>query len=285
MAVFGAVWIKAPVAKYVTALKDIEQFEKARTSWRRSGSAIRRAWKTLRRCACSPKISPTWFLQGRDCEIKLGEAALGRLRQDVDCSQPTAGASPKRWPGGCVEYVNGYLEGGDARLAAYRDSTPTFVGKEFASMVERLRADRAPAELKAYLLGFPADAPRRDVLLYRQEAKFGLKPTIRVNHLIIDEQPNGVVANKMLLRQPLLLDGARTSRAGARDGGGRLLVRERDRSRSDGLTGFTGSLIRGKVRDEAKRHGGGPGDHPVADGKAVTIGGILPPCLRLDTTS
>ena len=28
LAVFGAVWIKAPIARYVSAVKDIEQFEK-----------------------------------------------------------------------------------------------------------------------------------------------------------------------------------------------------------------------------------------------------------------
>ena len=33
VAIFGAVWVKAPVARYVAAVKDIEQFEKGGTSW------------------------------------------------------------------------------------------------------------------------------------------------------------------------------------------------------------------------------------------------------------
>ena len=76
----------------------------------------------------------------------------------------------------------------------------------------------------------------------------------QVNHLIIDEQPTHVaVANKMLYAshyfwtalelRVLVPDTAR---------GGFWFVSV-NRSRSDGLTGFTGSLIRGKVRDEAEK--------------------------------
>ena len=45
-------------------------------------------------------------------------------------------------------------------------------------------------DLKAYLLGFPkVTIPNATSFFYWQEAQFGLKPTIRINHLVIDDRP------------------------------------------------------------------------------------------------
>ena len=55
-------------------------------------------------------------------------------------------------------------------------------------------------ELRTYLLQYPkATLPNSTDFLYRQEAQFGLKPTIRISHLIIQERANEtVVASQML---------------------------------------------------------------------------------------
>jgi hypothetical protein len=110
-------------------------------------------------------------------------------------------------------------------------------------------------DLKRYLLNYPeATLPNADSFIYWQEAKFGLKPTIRINHLAIVREPTHVdVVSKMLYAshyfwtaielRVLLRDAARE------DGFWFVNV---NRSRSDGLGGFVGSLIRGKVRGEAE---------------------------------
>jgi len=259
VAVFGAVWIKAAPAKYVAALKDIEQFEKGENflATKRISDAPR--LEDFAAMRLPPEdLADLRTCKVGDCEIKLGEAALGRLRQDVDWSQPTAGAQAEALVRRLAfEYVNGYLAGGNARLATYRDSDrPTFVGKEFASMVERLPelTEHLP-ELKAYLLGFPARTlPGATSFLYWQEAKFGLKPTIRVNHLIIDEQPTHVaVANKMLYASHYFWTALELRVLVPETARGGFWFVSVNRSRSDGLTGFTGSVIRGKVRDEAEK--------------------------------
>ncbi len=154
--------------------------------------------------------------------------------------------------------MRGYLEGGNARLATYRDSSrPTFVGEEFSSMIDRMPSltEYLP-DLKRYLLDYPQAAlPNSESFLYWQEAKFGLKPTIRINHLVISQQPTHVaVASKMLYAshyfwtalelRVLVPDPAR--------GKGFWFVSV-NRSRSDGLSGFVGSMIRGKVRGEAEK--------------------------------
>jgi hypothetical protein len=260
VSIFGAVWIKAPVTRYVAAMKDIEQFEKGDN------------FLVTKRISNPPRLDD--FAEMRvppddiadlksckvgSCELKLSENALLRARKEIDWSKADVSADVNRLAQQLAfEYANGYLEGGNARLAVYRDSSrPTFVGQEFASMIDRMPSftDYLP-ELKHYLLEFPnATLPRSDSFLYWQEAKFGLKPTVRLTHLVIAEQPTHViVASKMLYAshyfwtalelRVLVPDPAR--------GEGFWFVSV-NRSRSDGLSGFVGSLIRGKVRGEAEK--------------------------------
>jgi hypothetical protein len=143
-------------------------------------------------------------------------------------------------------------------LATYRDrSRPTFVGQEFESMIERMPAlsDYLP-ELKRYLLDFPkATLPNSESFLYWQETKFGLKPTIRINHLTIAERPTHVaVVSKMLYASHYFWTAIelRVLTPDPPRGEGFWFVNV-NQSRSDGLSGFVGSLIRGRVRGEAEK--------------------------------
>ena len=156
-----------------------------------------------------------------------------------------------------LQYVRGYREGGNARLAVYRDKDrPTFVANEFQSMIDRLpRLAADLPELKRYLLDYPrATLPDATDFLYWQSALFGLKPTVRISHLVIQQRPDQtVIASKMLYAthyfwtalelRVLLADPAR--------GRGFWFVTV-NRSRSDGLGGFTGRIIRARVRDEVQ---------------------------------
>jgi len=193
------------------------------------------------------------------CELKLGEDAVIRLKMALDRSKANANADVDRLARQLLlEYVNGYLEGGNSELATYRDSSrPTFVGQEFASMIDRMPEliEYLP-DLKRYLIGFPkVTLPNSDSFIYWQEAKFGLKPTIRINHLTLVQEPTQtVVVSKMLYAshyfwtaielRVLVPDPAR---------GPGFWFASVNRSRSDGLSGFTGALIRGKVRGEAEK--------------------------------
>jgi hypothetical protein len=259
VAVFGAVWIEASPEEYVRRLQDIETFE-------RGGG-----FRVTKRISIPPKIADFAALslpeedvadlrrcRVGDCEIKLGADALESLRAEVNWSGPTAKAQAeavlRRLS---VEYVTAYREGGNSRLAVYRDmERPTFVADEFRSMIDRLPAltERLP-DLKRYLLEYPkAKLDGSTDFLYWQETQFGLKPTIRISHVTIQNRREGtVVASKMLYAshyfwtalelRVLLPDPAR--------GSGFWFVTV-NRSRSDGLTGFVGSLIRGRVGSEAR---------------------------------
>jgi hypothetical protein len=260
VAVFGAIWVAAPIASYVAAVKDIERLE--------SGGGFR----VTKKISSPPRLEDFGQMTVPDddaadlktckvgeCEIKLGAPAIERVRREVDWSKRDARARLDQIVRAlALEYVKGYLEGGNAELAIYRDSNrPTFVAKEFESMIERLPelVEFLP-DIRRYLLDFPkATLPDSDAFLYWQEAQFGLKPTIRINHLVIAELPNGAaIASKMIYAshyfwtalelRVLVPDPAR--------GTGFWFVTV-NRSRSDGLSGFVGRIIRGKVRTEAEK--------------------------------
>jgi len=260
VAIFGAVWIDAPIERYLAAVHDIERFE--------SGGAFR----VTKKISAPPRIEDFAQLtipkedvedlrscKVSQCELKLAESAIQRMRREIQWNRPDAADQVNRLARQLsLEFATSYLKGGNAELAVYRDSErPTFVAQEFASLVERLPDIGGPLpELHRYLLEFPnvtlADS---ESFLYWQDATFGLKPTIRINHLVIARNPAGaVVASKMLYAthyfwtalelRVLLRDPAR--------GAGFWFVTE-TRSRSDGLGGFVGRMIRGKVRGEADK--------------------------------
>lgn len=283
IAVLGVVWVNAPARRYVELVKNIEQFE-------RGG-----AFRVTKRISDPPRaedfaaltLSDQDFSDLEDCRIgdcvlKLDADGVRRLRAAVDWRRPTAKADAtallRRM---ALEYVNGYREGGNARLGVHRDREhPTFVADEFRSMIDRLPSLAAELpDLRRYLLDYPkttlADATE---FLYWQETQFGLKPTVRINHLVIqDRSDRTVVASKMLYAshyfwtalelRVLLPDAAR--------GPGFWLVTV-TRSRSDGLSGFMGRMIRDRVQsavEESTRTAltatktrlesrGGPGSSP-----------------------
>jgi len=257
VAAFGAIWINVPIRSYVDAVKDIEQFE-------RGGR-----FKLTRRISTPPRLedfadlhlTPEDVADLRtcrvgDCELKLSQQALQAFRTQVDWKsanpQPSADAVMRRL---AYEYVTGYLEKGNERLAVYRDnSRPTFMAGEFRALVDQIPPLSASIpSLKQYLRAKPASTlPGATSFLYWQETQFGLKPTLRINHVVITEgQEDTLVASKMLYAshyfwtalelRALIPDPARKQ--------GFWLVTI-NRSRSDGLSGFTGFFVRRRVRSD-----------------------------------
>jgi hypothetical protein len=109
---------------------------------------------------------------------------------------------------------------------------------------------------RQYLLGFPnVKMPEFTSFLYWQETEFGLKPVIRINHVAIRETAeDAVVVSKMIYASHYFWTGIEL-RALVPDparGNGFWFVTV-SRSRSDGLSGFTGRIIRGRVRGEVEK--------------------------------
>jgi hypothetical protein len=259
VAIFGAIWINAPIRRYADAVKDIENFE-------RGGG-----FKVTKRISAPPRLEDfaQWQLPKEDladlrtcrvgdCELKLGEQALNRFRSEINWNEPAAYASANRLMQQLAfEYVTRYLEGGNDSLAVYRDShRPTFVAQEFRSMVDSMpELTTYMPNIRMYLLEY-SKAGVSDVtsILYWQETEFGLKPTIRISHLTVREGPDdAVVTSKMLYASHYFWTGLEL-RALVSDpsrGPGFWFVTV-NRSRSDGLSGSTGIVVRRRVRSEVQ---------------------------------
>ena len=157
-----------------------------------------------------------------------------------------------------LEYATGYPKAGNGRLAVYRDaSRPTFVAEEFRAMVDQMpELTSYMPNLRRYLLEYPKESvPDAISFLSWQETEFGLKPTIRINHLTIREGPDEtVVASKMLYASHYFWTGLelRALLPDPSRGPGFWSVTV-NRSRSDGLSGFTGFFVRRRVRSEVQQ--------------------------------
>jgi len=117
VAVFGAVWIDAPVRRYVDAVEDIENFEKGG------------GFKLTKRISSPPALADFAQLRlpeddVRDlrscrvgaCMLKLGEKGLHAFRTEVNWNGPdTQTAAEAVMRRLTFEYVTGYLEGGNER--------------------------------------------------------------------------------------------------------------------------------------------------------------------------
>ena len=259
VAVFGAIWINAPIHRYVEALKDVETFE-------RGG-----AFKLTRRVSAPPRaedfaalhlsdedVADLRACRVGDCEVKLDERALQQFQSDIDWKAANAGAAADALMQRlALDYVTEYLAGGNDRLAVYRDkSRPTFVAQEFRGMVDQMpELTTYMADVRHYLLQYPtATLPNSTSFVYWQETTFGLKPTIRISHVTIQESLEGtVVASKMLYASHYFWAGLelRALLPDPSRGQGFWFITV-NRSRSDGLGGITGMLVRRRVRSEVR---------------------------------
>jgi hypothetical protein len=259
LSVFGAIWIDAPIATYIAAAKDVEHFYGGSSfPVTKQISTPPRLEDFDRLTLVADDVNDLRTCRVESCELKLGEEALRKIQTTVDWTKPLPEATRQveslvRTM--ALEFVVRYEKSGNEGLAVYRDrKRPTFVAREFQAMVEQMPVlTEGLAPLKTYLLGYPnASLPGATSLLFWQIVNFGLRPTIRVNHLVVIERPQGAaVVTKMLyanhyfwtaLELHLLVPDAARGRG--------FWLATISQSRSDGLSGFAGPLIRYKVRDE-----------------------------------
>jgi hypothetical protein len=266
VAVFGIVWVDAPIDSFVRWQKDIENFE--------SGDAVQGIKKT----SDPPKLEdfedmtfPEEDLRALpkckvgDCEVKIGATTLARLQSEVDWSAPDAHDQASRLIRQMVlEFTIEYVQNGDKSFGALRDKKrPLFIDQEFDGLLENspYLIEYVP-EFHRYLDDYPnAELPGAESFLYWSKVKFGLRPTVRLSHVVVypmDEGEDASVAigGKMLYASHyfhtalelrfLVKDTARPNAEG-------FYLISLNRSRSDGLTGLFGGIVRSKAESEARK--------------------------------
>lgn len=196
-----------------------------------------------------------------NCKIKLSAAMIERLHQEVDWGAPDYRVQATHLlKQMLLDYVRDYLNRGDAALINYHDkSGEVKLADEHQALVA------GPGYLNQLLSEFRQDlkdTTKQQVTLVENaivwsKIKFGLKPVIAVNHIMIykrvqESGPQIIAASKQLYANhyfdsSLALTGF-VNIPGANPGS--YLFYE-NRSRADGLEGPFGRIKRGIVEDKA----------------------------------
>ena len=202
-----------------------------------------------------------------NCELKMSARSIERFRKEVNWSSPgyreRVTALSREM---LLEYVQAYLQGGNAALGEYNDkSAPIRLAHEFQSLLQPApyMYEYVP-EFQKYLEEFPNHRPANtEDFIYWSKDKFGLKPVVSVTHITIYKlsRPGGIdilIASKGIyanhyFEASLGLTGFVQSRSSP----SRSYLIYINRSRTDALrglfAGFKRSLITGSLRDGAKK--------------------------------
>jgi hypothetical protein len=266
LANFGVVYVDATPDRFVERFGDIAKFESGPgiPQIGRFGSPPR--LEDLASMTLPPEdLASLPSCRPGDCDVKLPAAAMTRFRTQVKWSSPTAPLQANAIAREMiVDLVHAYQAKGNAALGNYDDGGVTLpVADEFRALLSSGYQPPLPVpELLTYLDQYPRSRPAGiEDIFYWTVVDFGLKPTIRINHVVIQPlaaKPSGVshvIAIKQLyashyfhttLELRFLVDDDR--RAGER---GFYLV-SITRSRNDGTTGLKGSLLRPIIRSRSR---------------------------------
>ena len=262
--VAGAVRISAPASRLVEVVRDIEKLERGGgflATRKFSSPPVAADVATLR--LPDQDVAALRRCRPGKCDVKLGQQAFDQLARidwtAADATEQANGLARRM----ALEYVENYRAGGNRALAVYRDTPrPVDIAAEFADMVTRTSGLLRPVpEVSAYLLAYPEKRPASaEDFFYWSLAEFGLKPVVRLNHVVIHAtgQPTGLqyaITTKQLYAshyfhtalevRALVDDPEQPGRAHY------LLVL--NLARSDGLTGMFGSVVAGKARTGARK--------------------------------
>ena len=258
LAHFGVVHIDAPTDRFVDRFRDIERFERGPGIPQIGRFGIPPRPEDLASLTLPAKdVTALATCRPGDCDVKLSTAAMTRFRNHVNWSSPNAALQVHDVARAMIlELVHAYQANGNAALGQYDDGgEPLPVAEEFRALLKSGNLLPLPVPgLMAYLEEYPRSQPSgAEDFLYWSTVDFGLKPTVRLNHVIIyplAARPSGVshvIAIKQLYASHyfhttlelryLVDDERRADRPG-------FYLLSITRSRIDGTSGLKGSLLR-----------------------------------------
>jgi len=198
-----------------------------------------------------------------DCKIQLPASSIDDVHHLVDWSQPNAEeelVSLLRKK--ILELVTNYQRDGNAALGPYNDKRKsTEVPEQFKYMLSYAQAlPKYLPDFCDYLLSYPAAKPANvENSFYWDKVKFGLKPTVRVVHVLTLRgetalDPAYVIAEKQLYSSHYfqtaldltfcVLDTRDPKKPG-------FYLLKTMGSEQAGLTGFKGSIVRKVATDRS----------------------------------
>ena len=188
-----------------------------------------------------------------ECEVKLSAAMIERFRREIDWNAPDyALRATNLFKQMLFEYVRDYRTRGEAALIQYNDKR-----NEIDLATEQRALSSASSYINDLLAGSKSGLQVIEDTIVWSKIKFGLKPVIAVNHVLIykhdrDVGPQILISSKQIYASHYfnasLALTAFVTVPGASQGA--FLVSE-NRSRADGLDGPFGKIKRGVVEKKA----------------------------------
>jgi hypothetical protein len=265
----GAVRLDVSVEEFIERFLDIETFERGsgtRQIGRLGDPAGTEDLESLR--LPLEDVDELRTCRPGDCAIKLSASAMEQFRRGVNWTSADAGEQVNTLTRAMIlDLVRAYQANGNEALGRYDDGGESLlVAEQLEALLRSEEAfpERVPA-LLSYLNTYPAGRPAgAQDFFYWTVVNFGLKDTIRVNHVTVSPlsapSPSGavyVIATKQIyashyfhttLELRFLFDDDR------RDGGAGAALVSITRSRNDGMTGVKG-LFLGPVISRRSRTG------------------------------
>ncbi len=193
-----------------------------------------------------------------DCEFQLTREAMDEFRTAIDWKSTEATAQANRLARKMVlRTLDAYRREGNRALGAYHDKgNPTSIDESFQAVLSRVRG--LPSyfpDFYRYLIAFPSGRPAHTSdYFYWERVNFGMKPTFRVNHVIVYQPADGLqtlVANKQLYASHYFHTAIDLWMCVGRPGGGFVLLTLKG-SRQDGLDGVKGRVLRNIVTSRTR---------------------------------
>jgi hypothetical protein len=260
VAVFGAVYIHASVEDYLKAVQNVN-------SLRGSPSYL-----GIQLFSTPPKLSDLqgFILEEEDikdlknckpgsCQLQLPAESMEDFKKQVNWSAADVAAQVNSLAQKmALEALVGYQKDGNSALGSYYDKEhPVHVIEQFEALLRGTPSiSHYLPELERYLLDYPrAQLPNAESSFYWERVKFGLKPTLRMNQMVIyrGSGPSGPldsVAIKQLYASHYFqtaLDLSVCAKDSSQpDEKGFYLITVKG-SRQAGLTGPKGSIVRKKA--------------------------------------
>jgi len=188
-----------------------------------------------------------------ECQIKLSAAMIERFRREInwdaaDCPVKVTNLFKQM----LSEYVKDYRSRGEAALIEYNDK------RDQVSLAAEQRAlDTARSYVNEFINGSTTDLQLIEDTLVWSKIKFGLKPVIAVNHILIyrrnsDVGPQVLIASKQIYANHYFNASlALTAFVRVPDAPDSAYLVYENRSRADGLEGPFGKIKRGVVEKKA----------------------------------
>jgi hypothetical protein len=206
--VFGAVYIKAPADSYLKFSRDFDRLRTLPGYLAISQFSSPPQLSDLKGFTFDPEdVTALKSCKTGDCQIQMPTSSIEEVHKSIDLSAPDAEEQVNRLLQQTVlERLIEYQGQGNQVLGEYNDKRhPAIVPEQFKYMLSYSKAlPRYFPDFYNYLLTYPqGQPPDVENTFYWAKVKFGLKPTLRVVHVLTLRRetsagPTIVIAEKQL---------------------------------------------------------------------------------------